>query len=388
MRLRVQIPTVDPTEYESPPEHCPLCGNTTWQSHGWPAKALRDTRLDEVKAQRIQCTNCQTTLRLYPKGVSKRKQSERLRGLSILLWLLGVSYRGVIDFLIALGTHLSHTTVYNNVQEAGEKIRQWKEKRVGERQVRVLGADCTHVQVKGKDTILLQLSDGEKGVCLAIDLVAGEDIESLREAIEEIAAAVGAEILLSDDADAYKEVADVLGLEHQICQQHVVPNTLRKLAEIAEQLEKRKERTEENQPERGKIEQAMEHILELEQLILWRCPGSQARFDELVRVYEQEPAPEKGRRATPFYRLKLLTIRLAASWARLTLTETRREADGSKFVPRTNNVSEQGIGMNIKERYRPMRGYKSKVSALRVTTLTAYLRDEGDDQVLIRALAA
>ncbi len=34
-----------------------------------------------------------------------------------------------------------------------------------------------------------------------------------------------------------------------------------------------------------------------------------------------------------------------------------------------------------------MRGYKSAVSLVRVATLTAYLREEGD-QALIRALAA
>lgn len=388
MRLRVRIPTVDPTEYEPPPDRCPVCGNTTWQSHGWPDKALRDTRLDQVQVQRIQCTDCGTTMRRYPKGISKRKQSERLRGLTILLWLLGISYRGVVDVLIALGTHLSHTTVYNNVQQAGEKVRQLQERRIPGRRVRVLAADCTHVRVQGEDTILVYLADGEKGVCLAIDLVEGEDAESLQEAIEEIAAAVEAEVLLTDDADAYKDVSEELGLEHALCHQHVVPNTLRKLAQIAEQLQKGLEREEEGNPEMERITGSLEDILELEQHILWRCPGSQKRLDELARKYEAEPLPGKGERATPFARLKLLTLRLAAHWPRLTLNEVRRDEDGRKYIPQTNNVSEQGIGMNIKERYRIMRGYKSERSLRRVTALTAYLRDEGDDQALIRALTA
>lgn len=388
MRLRLKIPPVEADVYESPPERCPACGGTTWQSHGWPDKAIRDTRLDGVKAQRIQCTNCQATLRLYPQGVSQRKQSERLRGLTILLYLLGLSYRGVEDAVAALGTSLSHTTVYSNVQEAGEAVRQLKQRRLAGSQVRILAADGTHIKVNGQDTVLLHLGDGEKGLCLAIEIVSAEDTDSLDELIGEMAQAVGAEILLSDDLDTYKTVADRQGMAHQICNQHVVPNTLRKLAQIADQLEKRHEQAPEQGAAREKIELALGHILELEQITLWRSPGSQKRLDELVRVYEKEPAPKKGQRATPFCRLKLLTIHLATNWPRLTLYDVLREEDGSKFIPRTNNVSEQSIGLNIKERYRTMRGYKSERSVLRVTTLTAFLRDEGDDQALIRALAA
>jgi transposase-like protein len=388
MRLRLKIPSVEPEVYPAPPEQCPACGGTTWHSHGWPDKAIRDTREEQVLAQRIQCTTCDKTMRIYPEGVSERKQSERLRGLTILLYLLGVSYRGVTDVVIALGTSLGHTTVYNNVQEAGEVVRQLQQRRLAGSQVRVLAADGTHLKVKGQDTVLLHLGDGEKEICLAIAIIAQEDTESLQELIGEVAAAVGAKVLLSDDLDSYKNVADALGLEQQICNQHVVPNTLRKLAQIAVQLEQQHEQAAASGGARAKIERAMEHILELEQIILWRSPGSQQRLDELERVYEKEPSPQKGQRATPFYRLKLLTIHLAANWPRLTLYEVLREEDGRKFIPRTNNVSEQSIGLNIKERYRTMRGYKSERSVLRVTTLTAFLRDEGDAQALIRVLAA
>lgn len=385
MRLRVQIPRVEPGQYQPWPERCPACGNSTFHSHGFVDKPIRDTRFDEVRSQRIQCTACGHTQRVYPQGVTARDQSERLRGLSIFLWLLGVSYRGVADALLGLSASLGKSQIHDNVQQLGEKVRQWQEKRLAQRRVRVLAGDCTHLRVKGQDTVVLQLSDGEKELTLGVEVLEGEDTASLRAAIAEVARAVGAEALLSDDADPYKAVADELGLEHQVCQQHVVPNTLTLLVEIAGQLEKRLEGT----PGEGvaKIEQAMADIVELEEIILWRCPGSQGRLEALARRYEQEPLPQKGQRATPFARLKLLTMDLAADWPRLTLTECLRDRDRRRFVPRTNNVSEQRIGLNIKERYRTMRGYKSAVSLVRVAMLTAYLREEGD-QALIRALAA
>ena len=87
-------------------------------------------------------------------------------------------------------------------------------------------------------------------------------------------------------------------------------------------------------------------------------------------------------------RSKLLTGDLAAHSPWLPWTERRRDAPGRRFVPATNNGREQQIGLNIKERYRAMRSYKSEISLRRVVTLTAYLRDAGSDQALIQALAA
>jgi len=388
MRLRMQLPPVEPHVYARAPERCPRCGNPTFHSHGGKAKPIRDTRLDGVKVRRIQCPQCDKTLRLYPQGITARDQSERVRGFSVLLWMLGLSYRGVEDALAGLGVVLKKSQIFNNVQAVGERVRQLQEKRLGQRRVWVLAGDCTHVQVRGQDTVVLQLTDGERGLFLAIEVLDGERQEDLQGPIAEVAAAVGAEVFLSDDADPMKAVADELGLEHAVCQQHVVPNKLTLLVSIAAQLEKQRERGGLAASAQAKVAQALEDVLELEDLILGRCPGSQVRLDALARRYEQEPLPGKGQRATPFARLKLLTQDLAVNWPRLTLTESRRDAQGRRFVPATNNVSEQQIGLNIKERYRSMRGYKSEASLRRVVTLTAYLRDERDDQALIRALAA
>ena len=81
-------------------------------------------------------------------------------------------------------------------------------------------------------------------------------------------------------------------------------------------------------------------------------------------------------KASPWYRLRLLTLDLAEDWSRLTLTERYRAPDGQRLVPATNNVSERGIGLNIKERYRTMRGYKSTTSLRCIPALTAYLREQ------------
>ena len=63
-------------------------------------------------------------MRVYPRGVSSAQQSDRLKAITVLLYVLGLSYGAVSDFVGALNCYVCRTTVYNNVQEAGMRARQ------------------------------------------------------------------------------------------------------------------------------------------------------------------------------------------------------------------------------------------------------------------------
>ena len=97
MRVRARIPAVDITVMQ-PPEVCPYedCEGRYFKNHqaGCP-KPVRDTRIEAVETNRRRCLTCGRTHRVYPQGVSKAHQSDRLKGLSVLLYVLGISYRGV-----------------------------------------------------------------------------------------------------------------------------------------------------------------------------------------------------------------------------------------------------------------------------------------------------
>jgi hypothetical protein len=132
--------------------------------------------------------------------------------------------------------------------------------------------------------------------------------------------------------------------------------------------------------------------------ILARAPSSQVTLEALQQRYQAASPPLLGKKASSFYRLRLLTLDLAEDWAKLTLSDTCRDSDGRRFIPVTNNASEQRIGLNIKERYRPMCGYKSKWRAQRVPgpvhraprcggALTAWLQEAEDPQALSALLA-
>jgi hypothetical protein len=81
--------------------------------------------------------------------------------------------------------------------------------------------------------------------------------------------------------------------------------------------------------------------------------------------------PGAGEQATTAYRLRLLFLDRWNLWPRLTKYRTWQGPDG-ETLDGTNNSSERAIGWWIKERYRTMRGYKRRKSAVNVSRLLAW----------------
>jgi hypothetical protein len=335
---------------------------------------VRDLSVREVRAQRWQCTDCGCTFRLYPPGVSRRQQTQRLQALSVYLWLLGVSLGGVADLLLTFGCPLSRSTILGNLRRAGTAARwRLRERLRSGLMVQAIATDCTHVKLGGIEKVVIQTVNAQSGLTLEIMILPGEDERTIVRYVQRMAKLTGCQVIVTDDADAFKTAADTAGVEHQICQQHVVPNSLTLVSEIAEQLETRS--AESCAPPGLSIVQALADLAELEEIILARSPGSRAAVERLQERYQSAAPPRKGTKASAWYRLRLLTLDLAENWSRLTLHERHRTKEGKRFVPATNNVSERGIGLDIKERYQVMRGYKSKTSLRVVPALTAYVRE-------------
>ena len=377
MRLRVSIPRVEPGVMEAP-DVCPYddCDGRYFKPHQQSCdKTLRDTKYDQVKAMRRECLRCGRTHRVYPKGVSGAHHSDRLKGLSVLLYLLGLSYGAVEDALAALECFLGKTTVWRNVQAAGEKVRElrqaWLQQQAGK--VRVVGGDPTHVRCGGEDVVVGVAVDDERGITLDIVLLENERTETLKTWLLPLLDLVGAEVLTTDDADSFKEVADEAGVRHQICRRHVSNNVLTFIAEAAEQVW-------ENPPlvPEGLAVSPDQLLADLELLewIMLGHPGHGAQLLEEVHLrYAHAPAPKKGERATIWYRMRNRILHLWNNWDRLTCYLTLQHSEGLE-INATNNGSERAIGWAVKDRYRTMRGYKRQDSILNVTALSGWLLEQ------------
>lgn len=371
MRLHLLLPQVKPAAL-APPTACPTpdCPGSTFRFHQAVRKPLRDTRHTAVPAARYQCLTCRHTFRVYPLGVSAAQTSQRVRGLGVMFYLLGLSYGATALALEALGVPLAKSTIYDAVQAAAAGLPDLQQRAVfaGLRPP-ALGADLTSVLCNGEWLTLGLTVDAISGLTLTIDVLEGSDAATIQEWLAPIVDAVGAELLVTDDADSMKQAADGLGLTHQVCKAHVRRNTDALVAELLGKVA--------GDPD-GSLaaigvpeEQAQADLQRLGEVVRERQPEQAYELDVIHQRYKDAAPPGKGAKWSLAYRLRQLFLDRAQLWNRLTRYRTWQGPDGEQ-IDGTNNASERGIGWWIKERYRTMRGYKQPQAAVGVSRLVAW----------------
>ena len=372
MRLKLILPEVDPEQFEEP-DHCvdPKCKGRPFLPWQEVRKNVRDSEYEEVIARRYKCLRCGRTFRVYAQGVQAGQISQRVKGMGVMLYVLGLSYGAVALMLEALGVDLSKSSVYRAVQATAEALPGMKRTEIllGYR-TKAIGGDLTSVKCKGQWLPIGVVVDPINGLVLTIDHLEGEDAQTLQEWIEPIANQVGAHTLVTDDADAFKQVADEAGLDHQVCKSHVVRNTEELIASLSLAIEA----GQDSSLAELQIEptQALADLRRLGELIHSRQPEQQAEVQALYERYAAAPHSKKGQTASIAYRMRNLFLDRWNLWPRLTFYRTWKDSNGHPILDGTNNADERAIGWWVKERYRTMRGYKRERSALNVSRLIAY----------------
>ncbi len=371
MRLRIVLPKVNP-EAIAIPTQCAYagCGGRTFHLRQEVTKPLRDTVYQEVQVHRYQCLRCKRTFRVYPEGTNRAQTSQRVKGLAVMLYLLGLSYGAVSLALEGLGVSLCKSRVYDAVQEAAKRVPGLKRGQVfaGVR-TPALGGDLTSVKCKGEWLPLGITVDSISGLALTIDALPAEDTKTLKEWIEPIAKSVGANVLVSDDADSFKTIADEVGVQHQVCKAHVLRNT-KTLIERYQPLVA-KDADGSLKAIEVSSEQAAADLTRLGELVKSRQREQTAELEAMHRRYLEASPPQEGEHQSLAYRLRLLFLDRWNLWPRLTRYRKWKGPKG-ETLDGTNNACERAIGWWIKERYRTMRGYKVPENAVRVSRLLAW----------------
>ena len=373
MRLLVILPPVQP-EVSPAVAGCPYagCGSRHVQFRQTVPKPLRDTHLTQVVAHRYTCPRCGRTFRVYPAGVSHDQTSARLKGVAVMFYVLGMSYGAVAIALTALGWPLSRVAVYYAVQEAGAAVVGLRREAVrhGGGRVVGLGADLTNVRCAGAWLTVGVSVDAVRGTALSIDLLPNGDAATLSAWVQELASLLGAELLVSDDADGFKIAADAAGVDHQVCTAHVGRNTEAWVASMEPVL------TGDADGSLAAIgvtpAQAVADCQALLRLMTERhpTPEASATLAAIHRRYLGATKPLTGETMSLAYRLRLFSLDRWNLWPRLTRYRRWAGPDG-ETVDGTNNACERAIGWWVKERYRSMRGYKRPESVLNVSRLIA-----------------
>lgn len=331
----LQLPDVK-CKSETRPKKCPYCSGETFQGWGQVSKPVRDSHFQHVQVHRYRCCHCRRTFRHYPKGVDRADQSQRLRKLVALCWVLGLSYRGTAMVLSAFGVKLCAMTAWRDGQELAEqkqRRRQWKP-------VRVLGLDGAYVRGMGDVQPVLVAVDLGEGEPVEIGYLDEHNPQAVRRWLEPLVKRLGVSVIVTDDLLTYRIVAEKLGLEHQVCQFHVRRWVGRSLHELAEMVPKE-----------------WLWVLEEVKTLLAELPveGSRHLFELWKQIPERRTGQEGPR--SPLEQLRNLLIRLSEHW------NSYRVFDWQKDVPWTNNGTEQVIG-RMKMRSRTVRGYKTEPGML------------------------
>ena len=371
MRLKLILPQINPSEFGKP-KKCKKtgCKGKRFQPIQIVPKNVRDTKYEEVTAIRYKCLRCGHTFRVYPSGVTQKQISQRLGGLAVMFYILGLSYGATAIVMEALGVSIGKTTVYNNVQAAAEKVPGMTQKKfLNGYRTKAVGADVTSVRCGGEWLPVGICVDAVTGIVLSIDHLSGEDAETLKEWLQPIMDAVDADVLVTDDADAFKKVADETGRSQQVCKSHVGRNTDALVDELSNLIRAGKDRS--LQALEIEPEEALADLAALKEMIHTRRPEDHYKLERLYERYAHARKPCKGKFSVA-YRMRNLFLDRWNLWPRLTFYHTWKDTNGNRLIDGTNNDCERAIGWWVKERYRSMRGYKRTHSVLNVSRLIAH----------------
>ena len=371
MRLNLCLPEVKPEKFELP-KQCPTigCKGKRFYPRQKVVKKIVDAKHKQVEVWRYQCAQCERTIRVYPQGVNKQQISKGVSGLAVMLYLLGLSYGAVAIVLTSLGIGIGKTSVYRAVQAVAEKVPGMKQARLLEGyRTAAVGADVSSVRCGGKWLPLGISVDAVTGMTLSIDSLPGEATAELQAWLEPILDAVDADVLVSDDADAFKRISAETGRAHQVCKSHVGRNTDALVEELSALIQAGNDRSLE--AILVSSEQALADLATLKKLIHSRQPEDQSVLEQLYLRYAAARKPGKGR-FNIAYRMRNLFLDRWTLWPHLTFYRTWRDENGNFNLDGTNNACERSIGWWVKERYRTMRGYKREQSALNVSRLIAH----------------
>lgn len=313
------------------PQKCPYCSGTTFQRWGQVKKPVRDLHYRTVSIYRYRCCHCQRTFRHYPEGIGRADQTQRMRKYLAILWVFGLSMRSVKLALSAFHVSFSHMTVWRDLQEQADLLRQHRKWQP----VRVLGVDGAYPLLKGKKQPTVVAIDLGNGQPVAVGQIDEANPDALKRFLEPLAQRLGVGVIVTDDLASYRKVAQKLGLEQQVCQFHVRRWVGLTLHELKHTLP----------PE-------WLWMLEEVQGLLAELPVEGSR--RLFELWKQIPEKRTGQTGarSPLEQLRYLLIRMSEHWA------SYRVFDWQKEVPWTNNGTEQAIG-RMKMRSRTVRGYKS-----------------------------
>jgi len=328
---------------------CPHCNRPNGRIHsGITHRPISDPKIQTIAQRRMMCPFCKTTWTARLEGVGDgRQRTDRLICIGVVLYMLGLSYRGVEQFLTMFGWQGSKSTIERDLARSGQKARalHMQSLRMG---VQVLGVDGTGARMAGQ---------GRAGMLFFVDIGSGKmlfvvranetDRQQVRRHVREIVDIVGAEHLRADELSVYDDPA--ARIDRTICLAHWLKSKCKRAWELSRQF-----------AAEGLLYES-EMMLELKRFLheKWSSPRLPEEIERLIRRFINCHRGLHGK-------ANQLLQHIERTWPYV----------GRGPGDPTNNVTERVIGLTYKIRSKTMRGFKSWDKALTHPYLSQYLRGE------------
>ena len=271
----------------------------------------------------------------------------------VLLYALGLSYRGVSSAVRALVGVGCPTTVYRDVMRACGQARELHEKHVG-RAVRVAGVDGTGQKTKGGCVGVAFAVDAQGQKLLAVELVEEDDPQQVAHFLQDLCEQYEINAIITDEHSSYKEAIDEgqIDVEHRLCEAHWKKSKQLRIARLRTQAARRGWTQFTNDLDR------------LSNLVRHRPRDGPEGLRRIHERYLRYAAPRPGKTWTLGYHLLLLTLHLMDTWDQVGIDDQP-----------TNNTAERLIGLLLKIRSKTMRGFAIPDHVVLIVYLIAYLWD-------------
>jgi hypothetical protein len=328
---------------------CPHCGRNQGRVHsGVRHRAISDIRVGTIPQRRMQCPWCKVTWTLRPSGVEAGCQrSRRLVGLGVVLYMLGLSDRGVEKFLPLLDCRGSKSSIDRDVMAAGQRAGDLH-RQAPRMRVRVLGVDGTGAAMAGQNRgVLFFVSIGPGGGLVAVQPIHEDQTQKVREHVARVMAQVGAEELRTDEHSVYEGI--VPDERHRLCLTHWRKSKGKRAHDLLGEAEAQEAVFEAD---------TMRELLEL----LRKKPRAPTAPEELSRMVRRYIYARKG---LP-WKVNQLLQHVERTWEKVS----------DDPVDPTNNATERLIGLTLKIRAKTMRGFKSMDKVLAHPYLSFFLRGQ------------
>ena len=330
--------------------HCPHCGSPNGRVHsGLRRRGISDLRASVVVQRRMQCPRCRMTWTLGADGVGPgRHRSDRLIGIGVLLYMLGLSYRAVEQFLPCLDCGGSKSSIERDLAAAGQQARSLHEAAPPMR-VGVLGVDGTGAAMAGRNAGVLFFVDVAGGRLICVEPIRETQTATVRRHVRRVFATVGAEELRTDEHSVYEGIVDPS--RHRLCLTHWRKSKGKRAWDLLQQA------TRDDHPLEARTLEDLRGLLR-------QTPRPPRPPPELTRLVGRYITARRGLPG----KVNQLLQHVERTW----------EAVSDDPVDPTNNTTERLIGLTFKIRTKTMRGFKSIHKVLAHPHLAGFLR--GDPQ--------